>query len=308
MSRDEFVRARDVNCDGVTGRLFEGLGPGPHHGVLVLHGSGGGGGYEQDYARLLAQHGYTALCVEYFGVPGTPDALERVPLSHFQRAIEWLTARPTVAGERVGVVGFSRGGEAALLVGAHCQQVSTVVGYVPSGYVFPAPTWMDGVEQEGPAWLLDDEPVPYLPVERAVEVSPSGIDDVVAGDVDPSACAVRHATTNELERATIPVERIDGPVLVVTGEEDTIWPATELAEVAIGRLAAHDHPWPFGHLAYPDAGHAIRVPYRFTDTDDPGAEHRLGGTKAANAHAAADAWQTVLDYLQHGLRNGADSP
>lgn len=302
MNSDEFVQTRDVTQNGVTGRLFEGLGEGPHHGVLVLHGSGGGGGYEQDYARLLARHGYAAFCVEYFGATGTPDALERVPLSYFERAIEWLTERPTTASDRVGVVGFSRGGEAALLVGAHCERVGAVVGYVPSGYAFPAPTWMEGIEEEGPAWLRDGEPVPYLPVEGVADVDMAGFEDVVTADVDASTLAVERASTAELDRATIPVERIDGPVLVVTGEEDTIWPATELSQVVIESLDDHDHPWPFRHLAYADAGHAIRVPYRFTEADDLTAEHDLGGSNAGNARAAADAWRTVLDYLGRGLR------
>ncbi|WP_170977392.1 alpha/beta hydrolase [Halorussus salinisoli] len=303
MNRDAFVTGRDVDHDGVTGRLFEGFGPDPHHGVLVLHGSGGAGGYEEDYARLLAQHGYTAFCVEYFGAPGTPDSLERVSLSYFERAIEWLTERSNVASDRVGVVGFSRGGEAALLVGSHCQQVGAVVGYVSSGYAFPAPTWMAGIEEEGPAWLRDGEPVPYLPVEGVADVDMAGYDDVVTTDVDAAALAVERATPEELERAAIPVERTDGPVLVVSGDQDTVWPASDLSEVVVERLAAHGHPWPFRHLASPDAGHAIRVPYRFDGGDDPEAEHELGGTNAGNARAAADAWQTVLDYLERGLRN-----
>jgi nucleolar protein 56 len=301
VSNTEFAQTRDTTQDGITGRIFEGLGEGPHHGVLVLHGSGGGGGYEQDYARLLAHHGYTAFCVEYFGAPGTPDALERVPLSYFQRAINWLTERPTVAPERVGVVGFSRGGEAALLVGALCERVGAVAGYVLSGYVFPAPTWMEGVEEEDAAWLRDGEPVPYLPVEGVADVDVAGFDDVMTADVDASTLAVERATPEELDHATIPVERIDGPVLVVTGEQDTIWPAADLSEVAIDRLAACDHTWSFRHLGYSDAGHAIRVPYRFEGADDPDAKHELGGTNAGNARAAADAWQTVLEFFEEGL-------
>lgn len=300
---DGFVPTRDVRRDDLSGRLFEGLGSGRSPGVLVVHGSGGGGGYEREYARRLAHHGYTAFCVEYFGVPGRPDALDRIPLSYFGRAIEWLADRPGVVGDRVGVVGFSRGGEAAMLAGVHFDRVGAVVGYSASGYGWPAPTWMPGVDSEGSTWTLDGEPVPYLPVNELVDAEQDGFEDVVENDeIDASSIAVENATEAQLRRATIPVERIDGPVLLVSGGSDAIWPSADLAAVAIERLAECDHPWPFEHLVYPEAGHAIRTPYRSDDKGGPDAEHRFGGTNAANARASADAWQSVLDYLGDGLR------
>ncbi|UPV99704.1 alpha/beta fold hydrolase [Halorussus gelatinilyticus] len=301
MSAD-LVPTRDVRREDLTGTLFAGLGRGPHPGVLVVHGSGGGGGYERRYARSLAHHGYAAFCVEYFDGPGRPDALDRIPLSYFGRAVEWLLDRPETDGERVGVVGFSRGGEAAMLTGAHFERVGAVVAYSASGYAFPAPTWMPGVEVEGPAWTLDGDPVPYLPVDELVEEEQDGFEDVVENDdLDASTRAVANATDEQLRRATIPVERIDGPVLLVSGGEDAIWPSADLSRVAIDRLDAHDHPWPADLLVSPDAGHAIRTPYRFDGESAPDADHRLGGTHRANARAAADAWRVALDYLRDGI-------
>jgi nucleolar protein 56 len=302
MSAD-LVPTRDVRREDLTGTLFAGLGRGPHPGVLVVHGSGGGGGYERRYARRLAHHGYAVFCVEYFDGPGRPDALDRIPMSYFGRAVEWLLDQPETDGQRVGVVGFSRGGEAAMLTGAHFERVGAVVAYAASGYAFPAPTWMPGVEVEGPAWTRDGDPVPYLPVDELVEEEQDGFEDVVENDdLDASTRAVANATDEQLRWATIPVERIDGPVLLVSGGEDAIWPSADLSRVAIDRLDAHDHPWPADLLVYPDAGHAIRTPYRFDGESAPDADHRLGGTHRANARAAADAWRAVLDYLRRGLR------
>ncbi|WP_115862881.1 acyl-CoA thioester hydrolase/BAAT C-terminal domain-containing protein [Halorussus litoreus] len=303
MGSDSFVPTHDVRTDDLTGTLFQGLGAGPHPGVLVVHGSGGGGGYERHYARRLAHHGYTALCVEYFDGPGRPDALDGIPLSYFGRGIDWLTEQSAVGGNRVGVVGFSRGGEAALLVGAHLDRVGAIVAYSASGYAFPAPTWMDGVDSEGPAWTHDGDPVSYLPVDELVAAEQDGFEDIVENDdVDASTLAVESATDEQLRQAAIPVERVDGPVLLVSGGEDAVWPSADLAAVARERLDDEDFSWAYDHLVYPDAGHAIRTPYR-VEPDDSDAEHPYGGTVRANARAAADSWQSALSYLEMGLED-----
>ncbi|GAB3689443.1 acyl-CoA thioester hydrolase/BAAT C-terminal domain-containing protein [Salinarchaeum chitinilyticum] len=298
---DTFVEGEQVRDDRVSGRLYTGLGAEPGPGALVLHGGGGAGGYERNYAELLAEHGYTTLCVEYFGACGVPDSLCEISLERFGRAARWLLERDDVTGERVGVAGFSRGGEAALLTGAHFGTVGSVVAYVPSCYAWPAPSWMDGVDPHEAAWTLDGEPLPFIDVDAHVDEGE--VSDPLTGEPDAATLAVERAPSQERERAMIPVEDIDGPVLLVSGGEDTVWPATEFADRALRRLEAHDHDWPTEHRHYSDAGHAIRVPYRF-DGEAPHAEtHEYGGTNAANASAAADAWHGALQCLSEGLRS-----
>jgi nucleolar protein 56 len=293
------VTDRRVSRDDCHGRLFAGVGPGHSPGVLVLHGTGGPGGYEEAYARHLAHHGYTALSLAYFDAPGVPDALDRVPLETFVRGIDVLLDAPETDGDRVGVVGFSRGAEAALLTGVHDDRVGAAMASVGSGYVFPAPTWMDGVDEERAAWTRDGDPVPYVPVEGTGESEDEDFDDVATADGGPRPFAAASEAT--LDAATIPVEAIDGPVCLVSGGADSIWHTGQPATVAADRLAAADRDWPDDHRHYPDAGHAIRVPYRDSDAD-PGEEHRLGGTHGANARAAADAFQATVATLRAGLR------
>lgn len=293
----KFVSGRTVQTDAVRGRLYPGLGADPTPGVLVLHGGGGARGYEQTYAALLAEYGYTAFCVEYFEAPGVRDRPLEVPLEEIGNAADWLLERPDVAGDRVGVVGFSRGGEASLLVGSHFDAIGAVAAYVPSCYVWPAPSWMDGIGEGEPTWTLDGEPLPHLPIDKYV-YEDDGIDEPLGvPEPNPGSLAIKRSTAAEKERAEIPVESIDGPVLVVSGGNDTVWPSTLLAERVTDRLAAHDHPWPFEHLSFPDAGHAIRVPYRFRGDTDPAETHRFGGTHEANGYASACTWQATLEYL-----------
>ncbi|NGM69520.1 alpha/beta fold hydrolase [Natronolimnobius sp. AArcel1] len=293
---ERFLSGTTIRTEDVNGRLFQGLGDGPRPGVLVLHGAGGARGYEQEYAALLAEHGYTVLCVEYFGASGVRDRLLEVPLEEFNHAAEWLLQRPDVSGDQVGVVGFSRGGEASLLAGSTFDTIGCIIAYVPSCYVWPAPSWMDGVGEDQPTWLLDGEPLPHLHVDKYVDESE---EDEPFPDEEPisSTPAIDQPTPKERARAEIPVEDIDGPVLLISGEQDTIWPSTRMAECAVERLEKHEHPWQFEHCSFPEAGHAIRVPYRFNADTSPADTHRFGGTHAANARASARAWQAMLEYL-----------
>jgi dienelactone hydrolase len=127
--------------------------------VLALGGSEGGYGNGLQ-AQLLASHGYPVLQLAYFGAPGLPRELRSIPLEYLARALRWLHARPGV--EKVVVVGASRGGELALLVGStYPALVQGVAAYVPFDAVYPGSWTRDG-ESIPPA----SNPDPRIPVER----------------------------------------------------------------------------------------------------------------------------------------------
>jgi dienelactone hydrolase len=107
-----------------------------------------------------------------------------------------------------------------------------------------------------------------------------------------------------VEAAAIAVERIRGPVLLLSGEDDRLWPSPILAEIAAARLAAHKRP--VTHLRYSGAGHMIGpvgLPGTANTILHPlrGLSMALGGTPAGNAAAADDSWPRVLQFLQTSL-------
>lgn len=61
-------------------------------------------------------------------------------------------------------------------------------------------------------------------------------------------------------KTTMPVERIQGPVLTISGVDDGLWPSTELTEFAVRRLKQKGFAHRFEHLSYPGAGHSIAWP------------------------------------------------
>ncbi len=54
--------------------------------------------------------------------------------------------------------------------------------------------------------------------------------------------------------AEIEVERINGPILILSGKQDDQWPATSMSDKIISRLEQNNFPYSHLHLAL-DGGH-----------------------------------------------------
>lgn len=288
---------------GIVGTLFLPPGGKPREAVLVLPGSGGG--VPESTAAVLASRGYAALALAYYRMPGLPQALVEIPLEYFERAIAWMRAQDWLGDGFLAALGASRGGELALLLAATFSGIDAVIAYAPSGVLDSGfdPAEPDDAPPRA-AWTHRGVPLPYMQQDNrcgdVVALAWQGEDIVVTPLYeswlrDPDA----------VERATIAVERIAGPVLLISGKDDRMWPAYRLAEIARARLVKHRHPHAVVHLAYADVGHSVCVvPYLPMTTSTAirhaanGRRYVLGGTVRCNAQASADAWAQVLAFLE----------
>ena len=275
----ENVAMKVVREQGMVGVFYQPAGEGRHPAILVLGGSGGGVPPAASYAGGLASHGYAVLALAYFGVEDLPPSLSRIPLEYFKTALDWMAAQPAVDPARIGVVGASRGAELALLLGSlYSKQIRTVVAYMPSNLVWGG--CCSGLNE--PSWMLGGQPVAWANPRR---------DDFIA-----------------MQRAAIPVERIRGSVLLISGKQDGVWHSTEMADAVVNRLRRNHFAYPYAHLAYDDVGHAIGRPgMPTTDIDNvrhplTGRVMHLGGTPAGTAHAREDSWRQMLAFVDAQLR------
>lgn len=303
------VTRHPIHADGIVGTLFLPPGAGPHPSVIVL--TGGGGGIDEYRGALLASHGYAALNLGYFAMPGLPRGLVNIPLEYFENAIRWMRAQPWLRDRFLAVWGESRGGELALLLGATFNEINAVVAWVPSGVVF----WPLGPAEPADmrpraAWTFRGKPLPYLQ-ENNTSVGPLPVAE--AGR--PVAYAPFYLSqlrdARAVERAIIPVEKTQGPILLVSGIDDQMWPSSALADIAMRRLETYRHPYPFRHLKYKGAGHLILVPggprtsrtLRLSRVE--GLSDLLlamGGTPKADAEAGEGAWRSLLKFLEAGVK------
>jgi fermentation-respiration switch protein FrsA (DUF1100 family) len=305
------VTRREIRERGLVGTLYLPPGAGPHPAVMIVNGSGGG--INEPRAALYASRGYAAFALGYFKAPGLSDYISNTPLEYFETGLRWLrdTVRPK--HDFVALSGQSRGGELVLLLGATFPDaVSAVVGYVPSALVHSAQNAADpATGREGPTWLLGGEPLPHI-WENNRTASWAPYDEGPPPHRHAHAMLTALDDPDAVERARIRVERIRGPVMLLSAEDDGSWPSSRYSRMVAERLAQHAHPYPVEHLDFERAGHAIQFPY--VPTTQLVYAHPVskrvstgGGEPAANALADERSWRAVQAFLARAVAARAAS-
>jgi hypothetical protein len=261
--------------------------------VLALGGSDGG--TPEYFANLLVPEGFAVFALTYWGTPETQLNMAEIPLERVEDALRWLCARPNVklCDGRVGLTGASKGGELSLLAASTFPElVGPVVAYTPSSVV-----WM-GVDFAQPgrlcsSWSRQGASVPYVPFPHDVIPSQTarGISmlPLFEGGLQSTAA---------VERASIPVEYATGPLLLVSGGDDQVWPTGRMCEAVVERMATHGRSRDVVHRHFSHAGHML-FPYSPPpDVAPPPFLIALGGSAEADAEAHASVWPDVVRHLR----------
>jgi uncharacterized protein len=288
------VKFAEVHEPGIDGVFACADGERPLPGVLALGGSDGG--VPTYWARLLAPDGFACLAAAYFNTAETQPALTEVPLERLEKGLRWLREHPRVATSdgRVGVIGVSKGGELALLLAATFPElVGPVVAYTPSSVVWQGIDYRERLPPLLSSWSLGGRPLPFVPLPHGVapERSERGLSFLPIYD---------RGLDRAVDAAVIPVERAAGPVLLVSGGDDRMWPAARMCRMLVERMRAHGREQDVGHLSFPAAGHVL---FRWIPDAPAGAPPipvDLGGSQSAAEQAHAIAWPKVVATLRGG--------
>lgn len=256
-------------------------------GVLVLAGSSGR--VLRERARLFAEQGFSALAIRWFGGPGQAEAICELPLETFTDAVGFLRDR---GARRVGIVGTSKGAEAALLTAVRDPRVDVVVALSPTALV-----WGDvGAGPDGrrqpyrSSWTWRGEPLAFVPYDDNWWDTAPDRPRAIRGLYERS----EKTFADRVEAAGIPVEQARADLVLVAGGEDRMWPsvgyALRLAEQRrrAGRTVRL--------ISHGDAGHRVLFP------GEPGhaasEEFDYGGSEEKDRLLGEQAWPRVLAALR----------
>lgn len=311
MEADARIYREQISGSSFYGTLFYPQSEtGTLHAVVILPGSSGS--IPDSMAQHIASYGYMVLALKYFGSEGLPAHLEEISLKYFTDAITWLRSEASMKAFSITLLGYSRGGELSLLLASMFPTlVDGIIAYVPSSRVcggFPHPN--------RPAWLHQNKAIsPFLKGLSNDELALTEADDLRLAieegkiefhqntEVDPY-CVVdmflaRQQNQKDASYSTIQVENIRCPMLVISGQDDKIWPSSLYAKEIADRLNENESTIVRKFLDFPHAGHGIIAPY------DKPIYHpigkfwcELGGTAEGNQLAYEKAWHETFAFLE----------
>lgn len=297
------IEIKEVRQEGLVGVIFE-SGDERGAGVIMIPGALPADLNALPVAALLASRGMTVLVVEYQGADGLPEGFSQIPLETFVRAAEYLYRHPKVDRRLVAGYGFDRGAEALLATISYTPiDLRCAVAVSPSCVAWQASA--KGKGSNASAWTFKGQQVPFMKLKSGGVVGQKLWKSVKRG---PSALKLLSAYTESLKdpesfaRACFPVERFAGPILMLAGDDDQVWPSGEMAELLFGRRRARSANLEDQRMRFEGAGHLLRFPYlpstlsSYIDPDGGGLE--LGGQVPASVHGDMEAWDKTLDFLE----------
>lgn len=300
LQESQLVR-ESIREEGLVATLFYPAEGGPHPAVINLGGSGGG--LSEQREALLSSYGYAVLALAYFGIEHLPQECIEIPIEYFDKAIRWFKAHKAVNPERIAVSGGSKGGELALLLGATFPDIKAVIGIAPSALVW------QGISQKSfeprSSWSRNGQGLPFAPFnliwtdfQKLLKKEPIAFREWYNPEkINP----------DRVKTAAIEVEKINGPVLLISGSDDQMWPSEVFSEMVMKRLKEHGHPYPNQHISFEGAGHAYELPYLPTAANQTNRRFIVGGNPRSDAHASLGSWKAILDFLGEHLRRRTTS-
>ena len=246
------MKRQEVRENSVVGDFYTDFPRHQQKTIIMLGGSEGGKSWSRIRKPIayLVNKGYAVLSLAYFKEKGLPDSLEEIPLEYFAKAFQWLSEQKTVIGNQYAILGGSKGAEAGLILASRYPQIKAVIALSPSSVVWqgiPRKRFELGKDVKS-SWTYHGEELPFLTYPHPIKkldlylLRLRGIHEQVLRD------------SNGVGAAAIQAEKIQGAILLISGNEDRMWPATQMSEMITDRLKTNNFKYHFEHQAY-DAGH-----------------------------------------------------
>ena len=159
--------------------------------------------------------------------------------------------------------------------------------------VDPAHVLAIGYSRGSEAALLLADRYPDL-IHGAVVFAPSA---VVNGGYPNGQGAAWTQGGRPVPRGTIALDRVNGPLLALAGEQDAVWQSYQWAPEIDQALTQAGDRFPHHYVIYPGAGHELGLfPYLPEGTDVGG--ENAGGTRAGDESAEVASWSALLGFLR----------
>ena len=212
--------------------------------VVAFGGSEGGNTFANEQNRDIRQdflnRGFHFVSIGYFGTKGLPKRLDRISLSAVNDTIHNISHDLGIGYSDILLVGGSRGGELVLNLAGPFSFMG-VIAMVPSNITIPN----HNNKKTTSSWTFNDIEVPYFDIDKIL-IRYKGWSKAIEESL---------TTQHQNNPALIPIENINGFVLLTSGKLDELWPSYKMCNIMIDRLNKKNFKFPFEHIAFND-GHS----------------------------------------------------
>lgn len=291
MSQNQTFRVR---TDGFYGELFLPKEDNyPKKTLICFSGSDGGIELTRMLADVFRSHGLTTLALAYVMEEDLPEQFSLIPIDFIEAAAKRLHA---MGYEKVGLWGISKGAELALTAGSLLPNlVNAVIAVAPMNTVCQGFAKEKGISfLPKSSWSFHGKAFPYTPFPSKkfplAQVLFKSLRMRELSMYDLYLPMVTHPAPD----AVIPVEKITGPILLISSKMDTMWPSEPAAKQIIKRLKACRFPYPCRHLSYACGSHLF-VPLELRTAKFFRGDR--GKNKAKSRKARMDSLTKTLEFV-----------
>jgi esterase/lipase len=198
--------------------------------IVAFGGGDGGNDWERNYLKdkrdSLLAHGFAVLAIGYFNTENSPGSLDRISLNAIADTILSIARRtPSIDTSRIVLMGASKGGELVLNLASRYSCFKGVIALSSPHVSFPALT----ISANTSSWMYNGQEVTYVPASFKI-IWPALKRDLF------EAFSIMLENKEAVALAEIEVEKINGPILILSADKDEIIPATKMSEQLVDRL------------------------------------------------------------------------
>lgn len=207
--------------------------------VIAFGGSDPSWAHPDANGEMMAKNGIAVIGLVYFKMaPSLPASLDQIPMEYFIKAVDYAQTLAQIDEKRIGVITGSRGAEAGFLLAILDQRIKSVVITTPSKVAW------GGMTKARSAWTYQGKDIPSLRLPDSTTMTQLERFHLALSDQE------------KVKQAMFSFEKINGPILLVSAENDQIWPGTAMSNDIVAYLKDKKFPYPVIHKSYA-TGHAF---------------------------------------------------
>lgn len=211
--------------------------------IVAFGGSQGGNTWTEEYwaemRHKFIEQGYAVLSIGYFNSGNTPEKLDRISLNAIYDTIIEASKHPKINSDKMALLGSSRGGELVLNLASRYEEFDAVVALVPSHVSLPASTFTGNTS----SWTFNGKEVEYVKIPYKAGWT------MLKGDW-PETWEIILSNEGKSENSVIEVEKIKGSVLLLSAQNDDIWPSYYMSEKVVNRLNENKFKYHYQHFSF----------------------------------------------------------